>query len=190
MVGRAQKNIDWENYWRDDNPISIDYVEARSDRLTLGTFGEFEVNFMAKMYYDVNEIIFEPRNEIYVNREDRMKLARCIPAVIKDIEVALKLIAKVSTDSGLSVSEFKLLRSKPPMRELDFAIISEFQIAKMNVENIIKNFVKRTKVISEWRKEFRAWLSSARRKEFYENSKVCEVYERERGRWRVTEARD
>lgn len=118
-----KRNIDWERDWKDDNPISIDYVEASSDRLTIGTFGEFQANFMAKMYYDVDEIIFEPRDEIYTNREDRMKLAVYVPAVIKDVEVALKLLTKVSSDSGLSVSEFKLLRSKPSARELDFRYI-------------------------------------------------------------------
>ncbi|MBO3840555.1 MAG: hypothetical protein QXI27_07220 [Nitrososphaerota archaeon] len=182
-----KRDIDWERDWKDDNPIFIDYVEASSDRLTIGTFGEFQANFMAKVYYDVDEIIFEPRDEIYTNREDRMKLARYVPAVVKDIEVALKLVTKVSADSEISASEFKLLRSKPSARELDFTIVSEFQIAGMNTEDIIKNVIERIKVISKWRKEFRTWLSSLQRKEFYEGSKrVCEVYKREREKWWVT----
>ncbi|MGB9760398.1 MAG: hypothetical protein ACP5KW_07785 [Thermoproteota archaeon] len=184
---KPKKDIDWEKDWKDENMISIDYVEVRSDRITIGTFGEFEVNFMAKMYYDVDEIIFEPRDELYTNREDRMKLARYIPAVIKDVEVALKLITKVSADSGLSTSEFKLSRSEPPLRELDFTVTSEFQITGMNMEDIIENSIKRIKVISKWRKAFRTWLSSAQREEFYEASKwACLVYKRERRRWWVT----
>jgi len=68
-----------------------------------------------------------------------MKIANYVPAVVKDIEVALKIMNKVCSDNGMNVSEFKMLRAVSLRGELnlrrgldfryplDFIVTSEFQ---------------------------------------------------------------
>ncbi|MBO3842495.1 MAG: hypothetical protein FGF48_08795 [Candidatus Brockarchaeota archaeon] len=153
------KEIDWERDWKDNNPIFIDYVEVWPDKVLIATLGEFSLDFMTQKYYHLSEIIIEPKNDIYMNRED--KLARYVPAAIKDIEVAIKAITGVSTGEGLDASKFKLFSVR---FGLDFCIKSEFPIMGMSEKEIVDECIKRTKALSKWRKIFRAWLPSLERK--------------------------
>jgi len=186
-----RKEIDWEKDWRDDNPTFIDYVEVWSDKVLVGTLGEFPIDFMTWLYYGIPEIIFEPKEEIYTDKGDRMKLARYVPAAVKDIEVAIKTIVEVSASSGLNASDFKFDSEHGLFSETflnsDFCIKSEFSTRRMDEQEIIKTCMERAKTISEWRWRFRAWLPSMERRQFYESTKtIYEVRMLKRGSWHWT----
>ncbi|MEM2930850.1 MAG: hypothetical protein QW797_08350 [Thermoproteota archaeon] len=168
LWGWPHKEIDWEKDWKDDNPVFIDYVEVWPNKVLIGTSGEFMLDFMAHKYYGLGEIILEPRSDIYVNKEDKMKLARYMPAVIKDVEIALKAMSEVSTANGFDTSGFKFFFQP----WVDFCVKSEHPLVGIKEEEIVENCIRRVKVMSEWRKRFRAWLPSMERKHFYENTKI------------------
>jgi hypothetical protein len=143
---------------------------------------------MTRIYYGVAEVIFEPREELYTSREDKMKLGRYVPAVVKDIEVALKIMNEIS---GANASKFEFVSYEgnflDPFLFSDFGIKSEFSTKEMSKEEIIENCLKRVKVMSEWRRRFRTWLSSIERKQYYESTKGhLDVFMRERKGWVVT----
>jgi hypothetical protein len=176
------REIEWENDWRDPNPISVDYIEIWPDRVLIGTSGEFSTLFMTEKYHDL-EVILDSEDALYMNREDKMKLARYVPALIKDVEVAIKIMAEVSTRNGFDPSEFKFFQ----LDDVGFCVKTEYSTVGMREEKIVENCMKRVKVISEWRRRFRTWLSSTERKQYYESTKgPLDVFKHERRRWVVT----
>ncbi len=85
LWGWPPREIEWEKDWKDDNPVFIDYVEVWPEKVLIGTSGEFMLDFMAHKYYGLGEIILEPRDDIYVNKEDKMK-------PVKDRKIREKVI--------------------------------------------------------------------------------------------------
>jgi hypothetical protein len=139
---------------------------------------------MAEVYYGVSEVIFEPPEDLYTSRRDKMKLARYLPAVIKDIEVATMTIAKISESKEFDASEFKFTRG---YHLSCFRVKSEFSTNKMSEDEIVKNCIERAKVITEWRKKFRTWLPSSERKQCYESTKMQhETLKLKNGDWWFT----
>jgi len=173
------REIDWENDWRDPNPISVDCIEIWPDRVLIGTSGEFSILFMTEKYYGL-EVILDSEDALYVNREDKMKLARYVPALIKDVEVAIKIMAEVATRNGFDPSEFKFFQQD----DVGFCVKSEYPITGIREEKIVENCLKRVRVISEWRRRFRTWFSSSERIQFYESTKIIhEAPVRARKNW-------
>ncbi|MGC9015117.1 MAG: hypothetical protein ACP5KW_12145, partial [Thermoproteota archaeon] len=86
-----KRRIKWPDDFIDPYPVvAIDYVGFyKDDSVNVGIRDHLRLNFLSEAYYAVSTVDYLKKLK---TREERMKVARIIPAVIKDIEVFLKYL--------------------------------------------------------------------------------------------------
>lgn len=92
-----------------------------------------------------------------------MKLARFIPAVIKDFNIFLKLLDEIRVRYGINGSEIDL-------NVYAFDCSLKFKITDMNNEEILDSILTRAEALTELRRRFREWLSDEERRNCYEKT--------------------
>ncbi|MEM3465580.1 MAG: hypothetical protein QW566_03805 [Candidatus Jordarchaeales archaeon] len=94
-----------------------------------------------------------------------MKVARFMPAFVKDVNVYLKLIREVFSKHGY----FKQLLL-PSLDYLTYRLV--FDSSGMSDEQVIDNVLKRTEAVIEFKKRFREWLAREERRDYWEGTAV------------------
>ncbi|MGC8935466.1 MAG: hypothetical protein ACP5LN_09945 [Thermoproteota archaeon] len=181
-----ERRIKWPDDFIDPYPVvAIDCVEFRKDNsIRVDVEERFDLGFLSEAYYAVGTVT---RLEKLKTREERMKVARIIPAVIKDIEVFLKYLKesleKYKIEVDFSNLEYRSEELEPlvatskdgfyevllDLDVLDFSI--KFSTKGMSDEEIIDNIMKLTDPPMEYRRKFRKeWLPSEERRNCYEST--------------------
>lgn len=171
--------------WIDPRPPFIDSVSVENNYITIGNF-ELDFSFLCGVYYNLQFTIgsVEIAEKGYFkrfsafgmeNREDRMKVARFMPAFVKDVNVYLKLIQEVFSKHGY----FKELLL-PSLDYLTYRLV--FDSSGMSDEQVIDNVLKRTEAVIEFKRKFREWLVREERRDYWEETaapqakKILEMY--------------
>ncbi|MEM3957218.1 MAG: hypothetical protein QXO47_03330 [Thermoproteota archaeon] len=154
----GDKKVRWPDDWVDPYPISIDMVIIADAYIKVKKGRDMHLDFMCLAYYAI-----EVMEEYLLNREDRMALARFIPAVIKDFNILLKFLDEV-------LSKHRIDRSEVELNPYFFDCSLKFGTVSMNDKQIVENVLKRVDALTELRKRFREWLPSDKRKEYYEST--------------------
>ncbi|MBS7654733.1 MAG: hypothetical protein QXT54_04260 [Thermoplasmatales archaeon] len=162
----AKRQIKWPDDWIDPHPASIDFIEVTDEYVVIEKGQDLDLDFISMAYYaiefgprQVNELL----NILFINKENRMKLARFVPAVIKDFNIFLKLLDEIRARYGINGSEINL-----NVRALDCSL--KFKITGMNNEEILDSILTRAEALTELRRKFREWLSSEERRNCYEKT--------------------
>ncbi|MBO3798301.1 MAG: hypothetical protein QXI42_09670 [Thermoproteota archaeon] len=168
----SKRLIKWPDDWIDQYPPFIDGVRFVSDFIEVRKGMDMDLDFISEAYYSVKfghflvSSILESIDTaaiVFSNREDRMKVARFIPSVIKDFNVFLRLLDEACTKYGISRSEVYVYPSH-------FDCWMRFKIDGMSDEEVVENTLVRVEALKEFRGKFREWLPNERRREYYENT--------------------
>jgi len=166
----GRRFIKWPDDWIDPYPISVETVTISKDHIEIETEG-FDLHFLCKYYYALWPLILLFSNEdsmtvMLSEREDRMKAARIMPAVIKDIEVFLKSLQSSLERWGIDQREVKYNLSI-------LGVSVKFDTVGMNDEQIINEVLKRTDALTEHSKRMKTeWFPSEERRKCYEETKL------------------
>jgi hypothetical protein len=166
----GKRFIKWPDDWIDPYPISVETVTISRDQIEIEMEG-FDLHFLCKYYYALWPLLLLFSNEdsmtvMLSEREDRMKAARIMPAVIKDIEVFLK-----SLRSSLERWNVSQREAKCDFSELEVSL--KFDIVGMNDEQIINEVLKRIEALTEHLKRMKTeWFPSEERRKCYEETKL------------------
>lgn len=152
------RRIKWPDDWIDPYPPFIDAIKVAADCIEVRKGKDMDLGFMCLAYYAIYV-----SGEYLLNKEDRMTLARFIPAVVKDFNVFLKFLNEV-------LSKCKIDKFEVELDPYFFDCSLKFNITDMNDEQIIENILKRTEALTELRKKFREWLPNDKRREYYEST--------------------
>jgi len=156
----AKRKIKWPDDWIDPYVPFIDVVVSDCNSVAIKNYGRLDLDFLSLAYYCVE---LHTDWEM-VEREDRWKMARFMPAVIKDIEVLLKLADGILTKHGIGKSEFNI----SSFNHLNYEL--SFKIRDMDDNEVIEEVLKRIEALTELKRRFGEWLPSEERKEYYENT--------------------
>ncbi|MGB9760484.1 MAG: hypothetical protein ACP5KW_07755 [Thermoproteota archaeon] len=154
----GDRKIKWPDDWIDSYPPFIDVVEVYKDHIKVEKGKDMDLYFMCLAYYAV----YVPK-EYLLDREYRMKVARFIPAIVKDVNIFLKILDEILVKYGIDKSEVNL-----DLNLFDCSL--KFNTAGMNDEQIVENVLKRAGALTELRKRFREWLPNDKRREYYEST--------------------
>ena len=166
----GRRVIKWPDDWIDPYPISVETVTISRDQIEI-EIDSFDLHFLCKYYYALWPLILLFSNEDSITvmlskREDRMKAARIMPAVIKDIEVFLKSLQSSLERWSIGQQEVKY----------NFSILGasiKFDTVGMNDEHIINEVIKRTDALTEHLKRMKSeWFPSEERRNYYEETKL------------------
>ena len=162
-----RRGIKWPDDWIDPYPPFIDYLYSNSKENTIEVTARGGVNldFMAEMYYAVwIPSILHP--QLLERRKDVMKLARFVPAVVKDLCVYSKITNEVLAKYNVDMSEVRV-------SEAFLTCHMKFSVAGMSDDEIIENTLRRVEILSELKRRWEEWLPSDERRECYESTIVC-----------------
>jgi hypothetical protein len=174
----AKRKIKWPDDWIDPYPASIDRIMISDEYVKVDKLEEMDLNFISLAYYAIefSSALFIPSfkqfpslpetnllTRIFLNKEDRIKLSRFLPAVIKDFNIFLKILEEVLTKYKISSSEVYL-------NVFRFHCSLIFKIKDMDDEEIFENIVRRADALTELRRRFREWLPSDERRAYYEST--------------------
>ena len=154
----SERRVKWPDDWIDPYPPSIDRVDFMEDSIEISNFSDANLDFMSHAYYYTLYRSWEESR-----REDLMKIAMFLPAVIKDLVVFLRLMNDTLDKWGIDRSEFRITW----FGNLSYRL--KFSVKDMN-DKIVDDVLDRAKALAELRGKFREWLSDERRKEYYENT--------------------
>lgn len=170
-----KRRIKWPDDWIDPYPASIEKVSIFNDRIEIWKGHEVELGFMCHAYYNTHISA-----GYFLNREYRMKLARFVPAVIKDFNIFLKLsdeicnkykLDKFITDTPEVLISSKLGSEKFVIDMPDIlACAVWFNIESLNDEEVIDKVIRGVEALTELRRNFREWLPSDKRREYYQST--------------------
>jgi len=188
----GRRKIIWPDDFIDPYPITIDYLSFYKNHVDLWMGELIMLDFLSEAYYavlldyDFGFSYEEVINPKLLNREDRMKLARIIPGVIKDIEVFLRCIKESLEKRGIKIDfskakfygavDFPLVVNLENGSQLFLNIewpdvCLSFPIKGMKDEEIIDNIMKRVDALAEIKRKFRKeWLPSEERRKCYEST--------------------
>jgi len=168
-------------------PIAIDEVVFYRDGYAeIRVWMDIDLAFLSEAYYAV-WFIYPGINERLMSRENRMKFARIIPGVVKDIEVFLRIIKESLERCNIKVDfsnvkfregddVFPLVVNLEDCSKLFFNIerpkvLLRFPIKGMKDEEIVDNIMKRVYALAEIKRKFRKeWLPSEERRKCYEST--------------------
>jgi len=160
----SMRSVKWPDDWIDPYPSPIDVVHFEEDTMELRAWGGVNLNFMAEMYYAVYISFLHPL--VFKRRQDLMKLARFVPAVVKDFCVHSKITDEVFT-------KYNVDRSEVEINPILLYCRMKFSTAGMSDDEIIESVLKREEVLSELKRRWEEWLPSDERRECYESTIVC-----------------
>ncbi|MBO3842830.1 MAG: hypothetical protein FGF48_10530 [Candidatus Brockarchaeota archaeon] len=114
---RWRKDIKWMDDWIDPLSPFIDSVEMNDEYIIMRNF-ETDLSFLCGVYYNLRfapgwieaeeKGFFKDFSALGMeNREDMMKVARFMPALIKDVNMFIKLVQEVFSKHGY-LKEFLL----------------------------------------------------------------------------------
>ena len=158
--------IDWDKDWTDNNPIYIDSVGVYDDHVVVYLRREFSFNFLVYKHYHLRMV--QP-GIMFSSRENRMKASRFIPAAVKDLEVFLRILNDSLKKYNIDSSELVWDDLKRP-GPIHFGLQLSFKTSDMNEDDVVEATMRRCKALAEYRRNFRAWLSSEERKRCYEST--------------------
>jgi len=162
----AHFEIDWDKDWTDKNPIYIDSVGVYDDHVVVYLMREFSFNFLVYKHYH----FWMVRSGVMLSsRENRMKAARFIPAAMKDLEVFFRILNDSLKKYNIDSSELVWDDLEHPSI-IHFGLQLSFKTSDMNEDDVVEATMKRARALAEYRREFRAWLSSEERKHCYEST--------------------
>ncbi|MBO3800710.1 MAG: hypothetical protein FGF52_06660, partial [Candidatus Brockarchaeota archaeon] len=172
---RWRKDIKWMDDWIDPLPPFIDSIFVRSRYIIIRN-NEPDLSFLCGVYYnlefapgwveDEERIFFKDFSALSMeDREDRMKVARFMPALVKDVNVFLKLIREVFSKYGY-LEELLLTRLDNTSYQL------KFDISGMSDEQVIDEVLKRAEAVIEFKRKFRGWLAREERRDYWEETAV------------------
>jgi hypothetical protein len=168
----GMKRIKWPDDWIDPYPPFIDRVRFVDDFIEVDKGMDMDLGFISEAYYSVDFGHFlilsvlesiDTATIILTNREDRMKVARFMPSVVKDFNIFLKLLDEVCTKYRISKPEVYIYPSH-------FNCWMRFKIEDMSDEEVVENTLVRVEALKELRWKFREWLPSEERREYYEST--------------------
>lgn len=172
---RWRKDIKWMDDWIDPRPPFIDSVRVEDKYIIIRNF-ETDLSFLCGVYYNLQfapgYVKAEEKNFFkdfsvlgMENKEDRMKVARFMPALVKDVNMFLKLIHEV-------FSKHRCLKelSITGLDDLTYRLV--FDSSGMSDEQVIDNVLKRTEAVIEFKKRFREWLAREERRDYWEGTAV------------------
>lgn len=173
----SRRKIKWPDDWIDPYPASIDSVKVTDEYVTIWKGYDTDLNFICLAYYavkfDVNMYIISLEippgvpNDILTRvlskREERIRVSRFVPAVVKDLNIFFKMLNEVLAKHGLDISE-----AYPRVNRFDCRLV--FKISDMSDESIIDGVLKRVDALTELRRRFREWLPSDERRAYYEST--------------------
>ena len=154
----GMRRIKWPDDWIDPYPQFIDATKVGDNYIEVEKGKDMDLEFMCLAYYAA----YVP-GEYFLNREDRMILARLIPAIVKDFNIFLKFLDEV-------LAKYKIDKSEVELNPYFFDCSLKFNIADMKDEQIVENVLKRAEALTELRKKFREWLPNDKRREYYEST--------------------
>lgn len=171
MMERQWSEELWVKDWTDPDPAAVDNIVLFQEYARIYCGKSMPFWFMVEKYYyayviDVLDTLWK--------REDRMKAALIIPAAIKDLMVLDKTLDKALSKYDISRSE--VIIGQEVFDENLYPFL-DFYIGEMGEDELIENLLKRAKAMSEWWRDFRAWLASLERREFYESTRVKKPWE-------------
>lgn len=187
----GRRKIIWPDDFIDPYPITIDHLSFYKNHVDLWIKELIMLDFLSEAYYavwfDYDWFgFFDEINTRLLSREDRMKLARIIPGVIKDIEVFLRCLKESLEKCNIKVDfsnvkfhgsvEFPLVVNLEDGSKLFLNIewpnvLLRFPIKGMKDEEIIDNIMRRVDALAEIKRKFRKeWLPSEERKKCYEST--------------------
>ncbi|NHV98204.1 MAG: hypothetical protein HA496_01000 [Thaumarchaeota archaeon] len=170
-----RRRIKWMDDWIDPRSPFIDAVDVESDLITIRN-DEVDLSFLCGVHYNLcfspgsikNKDFFKGFSVLALeDREDRMKVARFMPALVKDVNVFLKLINEVFSKHGY-LGELLITDLDHP----HYRII--FDSSGMSDEEVIDNVLKRAEAVIEFKKRFREWLAREERREYWEGTAIPE----------------
>jgi hypothetical protein len=160
----STRSVKWPDDWIDPYPSPIDVVHFEEDTMELRAWGGVNLRFMAEMYYAVYISLLHPL--VFERRQDLMKLARFVPAVVKDFCVHSKITNEV-------LAKYSVDRSEAWTDKTRLGWHMKFSTAGMSDDEIIESVLKREEVLSELKRRWEEWLPSDERRECYESTIVC-----------------
>jgi hypothetical protein len=158
-----ERRIKWPDDFIDPYPVTVESITFyKSGYVETEVSERLDLDFLSEAYYAMSFSDLALKE-----RDDRMKAARFIPAVIKDIEVFLKYLKttleKYNLKSDLSNLKYRF--------ELLGDISLTFSAKGMNDDEIIDNVMRRVEALTEYRTKFRKeWLPSEERRNCYEST--------------------
>jgi len=188
----GKRRIIWPDDFIDPYPITIDHLSFYKDYVDLWMGELIMLDFLSEAYYTVlldyefERFLYEEINTRLINREDRMKLARIIPGIVKDVEVFLRCIKESLEKRNIKV-DFSNVKSSgatdvPLVVNLENGfklflnvvwpnVCLSFPIKGMEDEEIIDNIMKGVDALAEIKRKFRKeWLPSEERRKCYEST--------------------
>jgi len=158
-----RRGVKWPDDWIDPYPPFIDYLyfNSKENIIKILINGCVNLNFMAEMYYAVWILSLHPL--VFKRRQDLMKLARFVPAVVKDFCVHSKITNEVFT-------KYNVDRSEVEINPILLYCRMKFSTAGMSDNEIIESVLKRVEVLSELKRRWEEWLPSDERREYYEST--------------------
>jgi hypothetical protein len=156
------KQIKWPDDWIDPYPIFIKWVKIGDDYVEIQKGEDTDLEFLSIAYYAIDI----PSYNLLV-REDRMKMAMFVPAVVKDFNIFLKFIDDVCNSYSIGKSEI-VLHPILDARSLDCSV--KFRTVGMNDDEIIENTLRKANLLTKLREKVRSWLPSEERRSYYEST--------------------
>ncbi|MGB9726447.1 MAG: hypothetical protein ACPLZ8_07405 [Fervidicoccaceae archaeon] len=173
-----RKKIKWMDDWIDPQPPFIDAVMVWDDLIVIRNC-EVDLSFLCKVYYnlrflpaciDINKerrLLKDFSTFALESRGDRMKVARFVPALVKDVNMFLKLINEVLSKYGYLGGLLMSMLDHPSYRIM-------FDPSGMSDEEVVDNVLRRAEAVVEFKKRFREWLAREERREYWENTAIPE----------------
>ena len=174
-----ERRIKWPDDFIDPYPVTVERITFyKNGFMEIYQWKDLDLKLLSEAYYAISFSDFTLKD-----REDRMKAARLIPAVIKDIEVFLRILkeslerhninfdfSKVGTN-GLTVSSQDGSSNLKYSFEFLGHVSLTFPTKGMNDEEIVDNVMRRVEALTECRRKFRKeWLPSEERRNCYEST--------------------
>jgi len=179
-----ERRIKWPDDFVDPYPVTVESICLNEDHVQISTLNDVNLKVLSEAYYAIS--FWDPDLK---DREDRMKAARLIPAVIKDIEVFLRILKEslekynikfdfskvdLEEENGLV---FLVVKSQDGSNKLEYLfnrlgdIFLTFPTKGMNDDEIVDNVMRRVEALTEYRRKFRKeWLPSEERRNCYEST--------------------
>jgi len=174
-----ERRIKWPDDFIDPYPVTVERITFyKNGFMEIYQWKDLDLKLLSEAYYAITFSDFTLKD-----REDRMKAARLIPAVIKDIEVFLRILkeslerhnikfdfSKVGTN-GLNVSSQDGSSNLKYSFEFLGHVSLTFPTKGMNDDEIVDNVMRRVEALTEYRRKFRKeWLPSEERRNCYEST--------------------
>ncbi len=154
----GHRRIRWPDDWIDPYPVFINMAKITGDYVEVEKGRDMPLYFMSLAYYAV-----DVSDEDLIDREDRMKSARFIPAIVKDFNILLRLLNEVCGKYEIDKSEVKL-------EPYFFDCSLRFNTSDMSDDEVVEKTLVRAEALAELRRRFREWLPSEERKRYYEDT--------------------